>query len=54
MVPVLLTEEPIINLWRRRPYDRKKLMRDSLILLVPIALTFATVFLWFFWDTLLP
>ena len=37
-----------MDLWRRRPYDSDTLMRDALILLAPIALTFATVFLWFF------
>jgi len=37
-----------MNLWRRRPYDSDTLMRDSLILLAPIAATFAMILLWFF------
>ena len=42
-----LIEGPIMNLWRRRPYDSDTLMRDALILLAPIALTCASL-LWFF------
>lgn len=41
-----------MSLWQPQEDGGDPVMRDSFILVVPIALTFATVFLWFFWGKL--